>query len=118
MHRSTPTVTVGSVVLLGSVVNPAWLGSSGADAASLSWVFHLVGYAALAAAVRSLSGPGWRGAAAAVVVATGFGAGVELVQLGLEYRTGSVADAALNAGGAVAGVAMRVAADRWPADAS
>jgi VanZ family protein len=116
MHRSIIMVAVGTGILLGSVVDPASLGSSGDGAAVLSWVFHLVGYAALAAAVRPLVGPGWRGTAAAVAVATGFGAGVELVQLPLAYRTGSVADAALNAVGAVVGVTMRVAVDRRAAD--
>ncbi|WP_338740796.1 VanZ family protein [Haloplanus salilacus] len=115
MHRSTITVAVGIVVLLGSIVNPAWFGSPGDGAAALSWIFHLVGYAALAAAVRPLFGPGWRGVGAAVAVATGFGAGVELVQVGLAYRTGSVADAALNAVGSVAGVTVARAVRRlWP----
>jgi VanZ family protein len=110
MHRSIITVAVGLALISGSVVHPDWLGSSGADTAAFSWAFHLVGYAVLAAAVRRSFGPEWRGAAAAVAVATGVGAGVELVQLGLAYRTGSVADAVLNAAGSIAGVtAARVA---------
>ena len=118
MHRSTLTVAAGLALLVGSVVNPDWFGSSGADAATVSWLFHLVGYAALAAAARPLFGPGWRGAAAAVAVATGVGAGIELVQLGLAYRTGSVADAALNAVGAAAGVVAAGAVRRRPCASS
>jgi len=112
MYRSIVVGAVGLTLLLGSVVNPAWLGSSGADAAALSWLFHLVGYAAFAAALRPVFGSGWHGAAAAVAVAAGFGAGVELVQSGLAYRAGSVADAALNAVGSVVGVAVAVVGRR------
>lgn len=94
-------------LLLGSVVDPGWFGPPGGTAAGLSWVAHLLGYAALAATVRPRFGSGWHGAVAAVLVATGFGAGVELVQLGLPYRTASVADAVLNGVGSVVGAAVR-----------
>ncbi|WP_251341523.1 antibiotic resistance protein VanZ [Haloplanus halophilus] len=107
-RRSSITVGLALALLVASVLNPRWLGASGPGSAGTAWL-HLVGYAALGAA---LVRPGWRGAAVAVVVATGYGAGIELLQAGLAHRTASLADAAINGAGATLGVAGRIALRR------
>jgi VanZ family protein len=103
-----PTIPVGvaAALLVASVVNPRWLGPASAAAGpDLSLVAHVVGYAALAAVVVGPLGGGRRGVVAAVVLATGYGAGMELLHLGLAYRTASVVDLAANGVGAAAGAA-------------
>jgi VanZ family protein len=75
-------------------------------------LFHVVGYAAVAAAVVRAGPPTRRTLAVAVVVAVAVGAGVELLQGLVPGRTPSVADAAANLVGAVAGVTLAVVARR------
>jgi VanZ family protein len=102
-----PVAAVAALVLASLVGPPA------AVPAALFPVFHLVGYAALAAALRPWLAPGRRGTAVAALVAAGVGAGVELLQLGVAARTFSTADLAVNAVGAVAGAVL---AARWRRD--
>ena len=107
-HRMTVTVAVALALLVGSVVRPRWLGVVGAaNTVGLTAWLHLVGYAVLGAAVVPFFGAGWRGLVVAVVVATAYGAGIELLQFGLAYRTASLVDFAVNGLGAMLGVAIR-----------
>jgi VanZ family protein len=107
-HRITVTVAVALAILVGSVVRPRWFGVAGtANTAGLTAWLHLVGYAALGATVVPFFGSRWRGLAVAVVVATAYGAGIELLQFGLAYRTASSVDFAVNGLGATLGVAAR-----------
>jgi VanZ family protein len=91
-------------VLAASVVDPGVAGTLGAEttlhvhAAAYAGLALAVGYALLAADRRSLL--------VAVAIATLFGAGVELVQWPLAYRTASALDAAVNAVGAVGGALL------------
>ncbi|GAB3325833.1 hypothetical protein GCM10027355_28390 [Haloplanus salinarum] len=113
--RTSITVAVALAILGASVLNPRWIGASGADAVlGLTAWFHLVGYAALGAALRPRFRPGWRGAAVAVALATGYGAGIECLQSALAFRTASLVDAAINGTGALLGVAVRDGVERRP----
>jgi len=105
--------TVAVAILGASVLNPRWIGPSGPDAVlGLAAWLHLVGYAALGAALRPRFSPGWCGVAVAVVLATGYGAGIECLQSLLTYRTASALDAAINGIGASLGVVLRCAVER------
>jgi VanZ family protein len=104
---------VAFALLGASVLDPRWIGVGGAGPSlGLTAWLHLVGYAALGAALDPRAGPGRRGAAVAVVIATGYGAGIELLQLGLAARTASLADAAVNGLGATLGVTARRTLER------
>ena len=85
---------------VGAVVEhlPGWVG--------LTDPFHLVGYAVLALLVTRTVGTGRTGLVIAVVVATGFGFGVELAQATIPWRTFAWTDVGINAVGAVAGTAV------------
>ncbi|GAB6860436.1 hypothetical protein JCM17092_05250 [Haloplanus litoreus] len=107
-HRISITVVVAVSLLVASVLNPRWLGAAGpGTVAGITVWLHLLGYAVLGATVVPFFGSGWRGMAVAVAVATAYGAGIELLQFGLAYRTASLADFATNGLGAVLGVAVR-----------
>jgi VanZ family protein len=110
-RSSTVSVAVAAALLVASVANPRWFGPTvaGADAA-LSLPAHLVGYAVLAAAVTGVPPFGGRrgGAVAAALVAAGYGAGIEVLQLGLTYRTGGLVDLTVNGVGAGLGATIRV----------
>jgi VanZ family protein len=107
VRRYALPVAVATVIVLASVVDPAGggpevaVGPVGADK-----FVHAAGYAVLTAALlvagRPFEGRQRTGAALAVVLATAFGAGLEVVQATLPARTFSVGDAAANALGALA----------------
>lgn len=113
MRSPAPAAAVAAAValalLFASVVPvPAATPSAGpADAVGFTTWLHAVGYALLAVAlVRTRafrSNP--RSLLAAALVATCYGASVEVVQATLPYRTASLVDAGVNAGGAALGVA-------------
>jgi len=107
-HRTSVTVVVAFSLLVASVLNPRWIGATGpATTTGITAWLHLVGYAVLGATVVPFFGVGWRGMAVAVAVATAYGAGIELLQFGLAYRTASLADFVINGLGAIGGVAVR-----------
>ena len=124
---------VASVIPLPSMSATGTAGSIGLR----SWTapFHLVGYAALAALsvhaiartmrgvpddTRSQRGPSeklhfdrwWTGPTAAVLLATGYGFGIEVIQWSLPWRSFAWLDVGLNAVGAAIGVGMN-ALVRW-----
>ncbi|WP_430503922.1 VanZ family protein [Haloparvum sp. PAK95] len=112
-------IAVGVAILAASVVRVPGEPSPTPGPVGLTDPFHLVGYAALAVAValalskqRELTRDG-HVAAVAVAVATLFGVGVELVQAPIPWRSFAVADAAINALGAVVGVAVLGGWRRW-----
>lgn len=103
-------------LLLASVIDPAQLpGSTGAGGSTAP--LHLLGYAVFALVLGYATGRAdpWTLLLAAVV-ATAYGAGIELLQATLPHRTFATTDAVLNAVGATAGAALwRVVAPRiWP----
>ncbi|POG53836.1 VanZ family protein [Haloferax marisrubri] len=92
----------------GSLAPMGPLGLVGLD----KWV-HAVGYAGLGFAFASaVRAEGRREVVAAVVTAGAFGAGIEVVQAVLPYRSFGVADAGANLAGAVLGGVVWVAAVR------
>lgn len=114
-HRYALVVAVGVVVLFTSVVDPSTAGPPrtllGVD---LAVFLHLVAYGGLAAAVGyALRSADRRALAVAVVVSALYGAGVELVQGTLSYRTMSAFDAVVNAGGAALGAGLWRLAAPW-----
>lgn len=66
--------------------------------------FHFVGYAVLAALSAGATGRDSRGLVVAGAVAVAFGFGVELLQIGVPWRTFAWRDSLVNAVGATAGV--------------
>lgn len=114
-----PAIAVGVAILAASVVRVPGEPSPTPGPVGLTDPFHLVGYAALAVAVavtlsehreptRSI-----HVAAIAVAVATLFGVAIEIVQAPIPWRSFAVADAAVNAVGAVVGVAVLGGWRRW-----
>ena len=113
-----PTRAVGFalVVFVGSVIPvPSSSGGQGAlggvlDALpaeiGLTDPFHLVGYAVLAALLARSTRGNRRGALLAVLGATAFGFGIELVQAPIPWRSFAWRDAAVNAVGAAVGTAI------------
>lgn len=112
-------IAVGVAILVASVVRVPGDPSPTPGPVGLTDPFHLVGYAALAVAVavvlsehreptRSIHVAG-----VAVAVATLFGVGIELVQASIPWRSFAVADAAINAVGAVVGVTVLCGWRRW-----
>jgi VanZ family protein len=116
-HPHAPTVAFALAILVASAANPRWLGTAGAQSLpALAPALHFVAYAVLAAVVVPLVGIDLRGVAAAVLLATAYGAGMELLQAGLAYRTASVADLAVNGVGAVLGGTARAVRKRRASD--
>ncbi|RDZ54463.1 antibiotic resistance protein VanZ [Haloferax sp. Atlit-4N] len=106
-------VLVASIVPTppGSLTPMGPLGLVGLD----KWV-HAAGYAGLGFAFASaVRARGRKEVVGAVVVAAAFGAGIELVQAVLPYRSFGVADAGANLLGAVVGGALWVAV-AWVAE--
>ena len=106
--RWVTAALVGLAIVTASLVPPPEAASGpafgpvGADA-----VAHALGYALLAVALaRALASGAGAVPLAAFVGACAVGAGVELLQWPLTYRTASVADAAANAVGAGLGVVL------------
>ncbi|RLM90175.1 hypothetical protein D3D02_05225 [Halobellus sp. Atlit-38R] len=116
------------VVVLASVVDPAAIlgpaagegpaqniGATAAVGMDVYTVAHLVAYGVLAWLVGvwlesgSADSNAVRTALVAVGVAAAVGVGVELLQIPVAARAGSVTDAVLNVGGAVTGVTARAA---------
>lgn len=117
VRRYALPVAVAAIVALASVVDPggggprAAVGPVGADK-----FVHAAGYAVLTTALLAASRPGGRGrrtgATVAVVLATAFGAGLEVVQATLPARAFSLGDAAANALGALAAALLWRRRDR------
>lgn len=125
-------VAVAAAVLLASLVPLPGGAPTDPGPVGLTEPFHLLGYGALAAAlvgplraaIRDRIGfrsdtpaprrPSTRTLAAvsAILVATAFGFGVEVVQGQLPWRSFAVADALVNATGALIGAAVAVLLDR------
>ncbi|WP_267640808.1 VanZ family protein [Haloarchaeobius amylolyticus] len=118
-----PLVWAG-VVLLASVVDPGGGGaaSGGSTASSLlasDKLLHGIGYGILAVlAARAVDSRELAAALLVVLTVALFGFGVEVVQWPLPYRAFSLADAAVNALGAVVGVAAWAGYARVLADPS
>jgi VanZ family protein len=106
-RRAGTAAAVVAAVVVASLVP---LGGGGP--AFPDGLFHVVGYAAVAAAVARTRPPTRRGLLVAAVVAFGVGAGVELVQSVVPGRTPSLADAGANLVGSVAGAVLTVAVRR------
>ncbi|WP_418282989.1 VanZ family protein [Halorubrum sp. DTA98] len=111
LARVRPALAFAAVVLAASVV-PIPGGSAGGSAAvPIAGIgptdpFHLLGYAVLAGLTARSTGRGLRGLAVAAAVATGFGFGIELLQTAIPWRTFAWRDVAVNAVGAILGVAV------------
>ncbi|MFC5134961.1 MULTISPECIES: VanZ family protein [Haloferacaceae] len=103
--RWSPAGAFAVIVLVASVVPVPEAGGGGVVAVSVSPTdpFHLVGYAVLAALVARVTGRGGRGLVVAAAVAVGFGFGVELLQIGIPWRTFAWRDSFVNAIGATGG---------------
>lgn len=108
------SVVIATAILVASVVPVPTTPPSNPGMISLTDPFHLVGYAALAAALAATLPNGTRskrdavvGSCAVIVIVTAYGFGIELLQASLSWRTFAVADAAVNAVGAVVGIAVR-----------
>ena len=110
------------VVVVASLVDPGTLleaggvspavGSSGGVGTAVFTVAHLVAYGVLAWLLVGGFGSGVRdprAVGAAVAVAVAAGVGVELLQVPVAARTGSAADALVNAVGAAVGAGVRAA---------
>ncbi|WP_058366601.1 VanZ family protein [Haloparvum sedimenti] len=120
-----PAAAIAAAVLLASVVPVPGDASAGGGVVSLTDPFHLLGYAALAAALVCPVGAGLRErigfrsaallprtavvATLAALASTAFGLGVEVVQAPIPWRSFAVADAVVNAVGALIGAAIAVA---------
>ena len=101
--RYTLAVGWALLVLVASVVEPG----AGGPAAGMTLHLHAGAYAGLAFAVGyALLAADGRALLAAVAVATLYGAGVELLQGLLAYRTASALDALVNGVGAAAGALL------------
>ncbi|GAB3418424.1 hypothetical protein GCM10027435_18410 [Haloparvum alkalitolerans] len=120
-----PAVAVAAAVLLASVVPVPGEAPADPGIVGLTDPFHLLGYAALAAAlvrpvrVALRERIGFPSADAlprsvvaallAALAATAFGLGVEVVQAPLPWRSFAVADALVNASGALIGAGLAAA---------
>lgn len=120
---ATAVVLVASVVPVpdavvagGGAVDGAAAGSGGGPLAVLgpTGVFHLVGYAGLAALSARATGRDGRGLLLAAAIAVAVGFGVELVQTAIPWRTFAWRDSLVNAIGAAAGVVAVAARSRLP----
>jgi hypothetical protein len=118
--RLTLVLAVSGLVFVASVVRPPSAGGPILGPFGLVpqtvWL-HAIAYATVAVlvayALQSGGCPTWPVLCVAFVLATAFGAGIEVVQSRLAYRTFSVADMLVNAGGAaLAVVAWRLLAAR------
>ena len=101
-----PAIAFGVVVLVASVVPVPGAASEPSAAAGLgvTAVFHVVGYAILAALLTRGTSPSLVGLVVAAGVATAFGFGIELLQAPIPWRSFAWPDVLLNAIGAVLGV--------------
>lgn len=106
-RRSGTAAVVVAAVVLASLVP-----LSGGGAGLPDGPLHVVGYAAVAAAIARTAPPTRRTLVVAVAVAFGVGAGVELLQAFVPGRTPSVADAGANLVGSTAGAVLSVAVRR------
>jgi len=108
-RRTAVAVGVTAVVVAASLVS---LPEGGPDTFP-SGLLHVVGYAAVAAAVARTRPSTRRGLAVAVVAATVVGGGVEFLQSLVPGRTPSVDDAVANFVGAAVGAVLAAAVRRW-----
>jgi VanZ family protein len=105
-RRWLPVALVAAALLVGSLVRApgggALRGPFGLVGGSL-WL-HAAGYAALALALAvaldAADRPVWRAPLAVLLVATGYGAVIELLQAGVPYRRAQPIDLLANAVGA------------------
>ncbi|AWB26475.1 VanZ family protein [Halococcoides cellulosivorans] len=113
LDRSWGLVAViGTAILAASLIDPGIAGPAGegplGGLAVTTWL-HVLGYTALTAALLGAVGDRRFGIVVAPVVAIAVGAGIELLQWPLAWRTASVADATVNA---IAAITMTAV---WPA---
>lgn len=109
-RRWQPAVAFAAVLCVGSLVPIPGDPSGGAGVGlpggfGLTAPFHFAGYAVLAALLTRGTGRLRRGLLLAAALATGFGFGIELAQATIPWRTFAWGDVAINAVGAVVGVA-------------
>ena len=127
MNRTDRRVILVAAAILVASVLPLGSGTGGATSGALLGVgldkwLHAVGFAVLAAALvgylerRRSPRPGRPAAtlARAVLLATLFGAGAELLQWPLPWRRASTADLAADAVGALVGAAAALLVRRRP----
>ncbi|SNR30552.1 VanZ family protein [Halorubrum vacuolatum] len=108
--RIRPIVGFALLVLIASIVPIP--GSAGGGpglpfGVGLTDPFHLLGYAVLAWLLVGVTGVNLSGLAIAVLLATGYGFGIELVQGIIPWRTFAWSDVLLNAMGAAMGAGTR-----------
>lgn len=107
-HRWGVVGLVAALLLVASVV-PVPEGAVPAETGGLSLfaLFHVLGYAALAAtfvyAMADSARPDWQVLVGVVLVTVAYGGAIELLQGLLPYRLASYRDIALNTLGAVLG---------------
>ncbi|MCY4732619.1 VanZ family protein [Natronomonas gomsonensis] len=112
--RYAVPVTFAAAILVASVVDPGDGVPRTVLGIGTTVYLHVVGYAALAAALGyAARSADWRPLLAAAAVAALYGAGIEALQGPIPYRTMSAADAMTNAVGAALGTgAWRLLARR------
>ena len=93
--------SVSPVSLLGAPAGPSVL------PVSPTAPFHLIGYAVLGALTVDAIGPRRGTLIFAVLFAAGVGAGIEVLQSTIPWRTFAIADLAINTLGALVGVSIR-----------
>lgn len=103
--RSGAPIAVAVVLLVSGLVPVgSLLGGGGDGAIGIDVWLHVIGYAALSAAlVLAAQRRSWTVLLGAAVLATAFGAAVELLQWPLPWRRASLLDALGNAAGATVG---------------
>lgn len=96
-----------ALVLASVIPIPGSSGSPSVLPFSPTAPFHLVGYGVLGALTIDAVGPRRGAMAFAALFAMSVGAGIEVLQVTIPWRTFAIADLAINALGAVAGVSIR-----------
>jgi VanZ family protein len=105
--RYVGLLACAAVILGVSVLDPGGGPPRTLFGIGLTVYLHVIAYAGLAGAVGyALLAADRRALLVAVVASASYGAGVEVIQGFLAYRTMSVVDAAVNTGGATVGAAL------------
>jgi glycopeptide antibiotics resistance protein len=105
-------------ILLASIIEPSAGVPRTLFGVGFTVYLHVVAYAVLTAAIGYATRSADRGTLlVAVTVATAYGAGIELLQGTIPYRTMAAADVLINAIGALCGAAVwRIAVSRISTD--